>query len=111
MVGIVVIIVRVIAEVLVGCYKAIKNAAAKGRENALCNSCVNVHNVKGYGGKELIYCNYTSELRAIKFAVCECTGFRNKNVAPVVRVAGFVRINEITSGEAFPATVVRIAPD
>ena len=111
MVGIVVIVARVIAAVLMGWYKAIKTAAGVARADALCDSCVNVHSVKGFGGKQLIFCNYTSELRAIKFAVCECTGYRNKNYVPVARVAGFVRIDEMNTGEAFPAIVVRIAPD
>jgi hypothetical protein len=111
MVCIVVIVARVIAAVPVGWYKAIKTAAVKVRANALCNTCVNVYSVKGYGGKELIFCNYTSELRAIKFAVCECTGYHEKNIAPVVRVAGFVPTNEVSSGEAFPAIIVRISPD
>src|SRR4051794_33233553 len=104
MYGLVVIIVRVIAAVMVGWYKSIMTAAAAARANALCNTCVNVHNVKGFGGKQMVFCNYTSELRAIKFAVCECTGYRNKNVVPEVRVVGFVRIDEMGTGEAFPAT-------
>jgi hypothetical protein len=78
--------------------------------DGLCNSCVNVHSIKDYRGRELIYCNYGSELRAIKFAVCECTGYKDKNVAPVARIAGFVRSDEINTAEAFPAIVVRIAP-
>jgi hypothetical protein len=111
MFGVMIIVARVMAAVMVGWYKAIKAAAAAARANALCNSCVNVHSVKGFAGKELTFCNYSSELRAIKFAVCECTGFRDRNAAPAVRVAGFVRIDEIAAGEAFPATVVRIAAD
>lgn len=108
---IIAIIARAIATALVGWYKSVKAAAAAARANALCGSCANVHSVKGFGGKELIFCNYTSELRAIKFAVCECTGYRDKNIAPVTRIVGFVRLDEIDTGEAFPATVVRIAPD
>ena len=108
---VIVIIASVVAAALVGWYKSVKSAAAAAKAGTLCNTCVNVHSVKGLGGKEQIFCNYTSELRAIKFAVCECTGYRNKNVAPVVRVAGFVRADEISTGEAFPAIVVRISPD
>ena len=108
---IIVIIARMLAAVMVGWYKSIRAAAAAARVNGLCKSCVNVHSVKGFGGRELTFCNYTSELRAIKFGVCECTGYRDRNIAPVVRVAGFVRIDEVRTGEAFPATVVRISRD
>ena len=64
-----------------------------------------MHNVKGYGGKELVFCNYTSELRAIKFAVCECTGYRERQRR--ARDAGRCRIRcelkESDAEEAFPA--------
>src|ERR1700734_1268220 len=107
-----IIIAIVVCAVVAGAMKLGKSFKAKSvaKGDGLCNTCVNVHNVKGFGGKELVFCNYTSELRPIKFAVSDCTGYRDKNIAPVARVAGFVRIDEISPGEAFPAIVVRIAP-
>ena len=90
---------------LVRSFKAKSVAKAKG----LCNTCVNVHKVKGFGGKELVFCNYTSELRAIKFAVCECTGYRNKNIVPLTRIVGFAPFGTMEREEAFPAVAIRIS--
>lgn len=104
---IIAIIVRVIIaglKKLIGSFKA--NSVAKA--NALCSTCVNVYNVKGFGGKELVFCNYTSELRAIKFAVRECTGFRSNNIVPLTRVIGFAPFEGLGQEEAFPAVAIRI---
>jgi hypothetical protein len=79
--------------------------------DALCHRCVHVHKVKGFSGKELLFCNYGSELREIGFAVSECTGFRCHTEPTPVRVAGFVRFDELSQEEAFPATVIRIGPE
>jgi len=101
------IIIAIIVCALV--VKLIKSFKAKGvgRVNVLCNTCVNVHNVKGFGGKELVFCSYTSELREIKFAVCECTGYRSNNIVPLTRVIGFAPVEGL-SREAFPAVAIRI---
>jgi hypothetical protein len=84
-----------------------KRAAMAG---ALCHGCVHVHKVKG-SRKMLLFCNFGSELRAIKFAVRECTGFCSSTApAPApVRVTGFVRVKELSNEEAFPATVIHIS--
>jgi len=77
--------------------------------SALCHGCAHVHKVTGYSGKQLLFCGYSSELRAIKFAVRECTAFRTNRAPAPVRVAGFVRLEELANEEAFPATVIRIS--
>jgi hypothetical protein len=89
--------------------KSMRQAKRVAMANALCHRCVHVHKVKGFSCKELLFCNYSSELRAIKFAVRECTGFRSDITPAPVRVAGFVRLDEVTHEEAFPATVIRIS--
>jgi hypothetical protein len=87
-----------------------REAKSAAMASALCHGCVHVHKVKGYSGKVLLSCAFGSELRAVKFAVRECTGFcSNSAPAPApVRVAGFVRVEELENAEAFPATVIRI---
>lgn len=89
---------------------SMREAKSAAMANALCHGCVHVHKVKGYNGKVLLFCNFGSELRAVKFAVRECTGFcSNSAASPApVRVAGFVRVEELSDEEAFPATVIRI---
>jgi len=87
-----------------------KSAAVSANAGSRCPACVNVHRVKGFNGKELIFCNFGNKLHAVKFAVRECTSFCS-NSAPgpaPVRVAGFVRVEELSKEEAFPATVIRI---
>lgn len=75
----------------------------------LCRSCVNVHSIKGTRGDELTFCNYGGQLRPVTFCVCECTGYYSKNVVPVSRIVGFVKIGVEGSREAFPATVIHMA--
>ena len=78
------------------------------KSETLCATCVNVYRVKGASGKELIYCNYTSDLRAIDFEVCECTGYRSRNIVPLTRVVGFAPVEPPDYEEAFPAVAIRI---
>ncbi len=90
---------------------SLRKAKSAAMAGALCHGCVHVHKVKGVSGKQLLFCHYSSELRAIRLAVRECTGFRSDS-APAstpVRVAGFVRAEELGSEEAFPATVIHIS--
>ncbi len=107
----IIVVIVVIAVIAAKLLNSLRPVSSSAKAETLCASCVNVYRVRGVSGRELIFCNYTSDLRAIKFAVCECTGYRNRDVAPVARVAGFVRLNEIGNTEAFPATVIRIGPD
>ena len=104
---IIAIIVCATAAAVVKLMKSFK-AERTAKANALCSTCVNVYNVKGVGGKELVFCNYTSELRAIKFAVRECTGYRSNNVVPLPRVIGFAPVEASSREEAFPAVAIRI---
>lgn len=81
------------------------------KPETLCATCVNVYRVKGGNGKELIYCNYTSDLRAIDFEVCECTGYRSNCIVPLTRVVGFAPVEGSNHEEAFPAVAIRIERD
>jgi len=85
-------------------------SASKG-SGSLCATCVNVYRVKGGNGKELIYCNYTSDLRAINFEVCECTGYRNRNIVPLTRVVGFAPADTSDYEETFPAVAIWISKE
>jgi hypothetical protein len=89
---------------------SLRKAKSAAMANALCHGCVHVHKVKG-SSKQLLFCSFGSELRPIKFAVRECTGFRSDSApAPTpVRIAGFVRVEELSGEEAFPATVIHIS--
>ncbi len=60
---------------------SLRKAKSAAMANALCHGCVHVHKVKG-SSKQLLFCSFGSELRPIKFAVRECTGFRSDS-APV----------------------------
>jgi hypothetical protein len=81
---------------------------ASTKRETLCATCVNVYRVKGANGTELIYCNYTSDLREINFPVCECTGYRSNNIVPVTRVVGFAPVEGVSREEAFPAVAIWI---
>lgn len=86
----------------------LRSVSMPARPETLCETCVNVYRVKGGNGKELIYCNYTSDLREINFPVCECTGYRSKNIVPLTRVIGFAPVEGLSREEAFPAVAIRI---
>jgi hypothetical protein len=89
---------------------SMRKAKSAAMANALCHGCAHVHKVKGFGGKELVFCNFGATLHAIKFAVRECTGFSNNAAPPApVRIVGFVHIEELEDEAAFPATVIRIS--
>jgi hypothetical protein len=105
-----VVVILIIA--LYVAYKLVK--AGKGgvwlaaKPGTLCATCVNVYRVKGAKGKELIYCNYTSDLRAIDFEVCECSGYRSSHIVPLTRVIGFAPGEASDYEEAFPAVAIQI---
>jgi hypothetical protein len=88
-----------------------KGVSTSVKPETLCATCANVYRVKGATGKELIYCNYTSDLRAIGFAVCECTGYRSNHIVPLTRVIGFAPEEALDHEEAFPAVAIRIERD
>jgi hypothetical protein len=108
-----IIIAIMVYAIVAGAVKLIRSFKGKSvaKASGLCSTCVNVYNVKGYGGKELVFCNYTSELRAIKFVVCECTGYRSKNIVPLTRIVGFAPFETIDREEAFLAVAIRIGRD
>ena len=103
---VILVIALIVARKLVK--SGLKSASASAKPETLCATCVNVYRVKGAKGKELVYCNYTSDLRAINFEVCECTGYRNNNVVSVTRVIGFAPVEEVNREEAFPAVAIWI---
>jgi|SRR5579884_77405 len=87
---------------------ALEKVSSSAKPETLCSTCVNVYRVKGSNGKELIYCNYTSDLREVAFAVRECTGYRSNNVVPLTRVIGFAPAEAPSQKEAFPAVAILI---
>ena len=106
------LVIVILAVALIVASKLVK-AGSEGvstskKSGTLCVTCVNVHRVKSAKGKELIYCNYTSDLRAINFEVCECTGYRSTNIVPLTRVIGFAPGETSEYEEAFPAVAIRI---
>ena len=66
-------------------------------EVTLCRSCAYAHIVSGYKGKTKTYCCYSGPVRPIKFAVSECTDYRDKNVPARRSAAGFVPLGDIRS--------------
>ncbi len=87
------------------------SVSISAKPETLCTTCVNVYRVRGGNGKELIYCNYTSDLRVINFEVCECTGYRSNCIVPLTRVVGFAPVEGLNHEEAFPAVAIRIERD
>lgn len=107
-----VIVIIVIAFIVAKLVKAgPANVSTSASPETLCATCVNVYRVRGANGRELIYCNYTSDLRAIDFEVCECTGYRSNQLVPLTRVIGFAPVETSDYEEAFPAVAIRIERD
>ena len=80
-------------------------ANTKSRE-ALCATCVYEVTNKGFKGEVLTFCNYAGDLRELKFGVCECTVYCDKNAPKPNKTIGFV-----TPGEAArpKLTVIKVA--
>ncbi len=57
----------------------------------ICRICVYAHIVSGYKGDSKTFCCFGGPVRAIEFAVSDCTDFRDKTVPERHNVAGFVR--------------------
>ena len=65
----------------------------------LCRSCVFAHIVSGYKGKTKTYCCYSGPVRPIKFAVNDCTDYRDKTVPARRATAGFVPVEDVRASE------------
>jgi len=80
-------------------------ANAKSRE-ALCTKCVHVVTNKGFKGEVLTFCNYGSELRELKFQVCECSVYSDKNAPKPNKTIGYITPEET---EKPRLTVIKVA--
>jgi hypothetical protein len=80
-------------------------ANAKSRE-ALCTTCVHAVTSKGFKGEALTCCNYGSELRELKFEVCECSVYCNKNSPKPNKTIGYITPEET---ERPRLTVIKVA--
>jgi hypothetical protein len=78
----------------------------KSRE-ALCNSCAYAVTNKGFEGEVLTFCNYGSELRELKFEVCECTVYTDKNAPKARKSIGYIKPEEEETKPRL--TVIKIA--
>jgi hypothetical protein len=65
----------------------------------LCRSCVFAHIVSGYKGKTKTFCWYSGPVRPIKFAVSDCTDYRDKTVPPRRPAVGFVALDDVRPPE------------
>ena len=80
--------------------------ANEKRREALCTSCVHVVTNKGFKGEVLTFCNYGSELRELKFEVCECTVYSDKNAPKVRKPIGYIADEETAKPKV---TVIKVA--
>ena len=59
---------------------------------SLCLTCANAVVTRGTRGQELFACNYGGAMRAVKFTVCSCTGYRaTSGSEKLVTIAGLAR--------------------
>src|SRR5215831_5435141 len=69
-----------------------RNTTVQGVEVSLCLTCANAVVTRGTRGQELIACNFGGAMRAVKFTVCSCTGYRaTAGAEKLVTIEGFVR--------------------
>jgi hypothetical protein len=80
-------------------------ADTKSRE-ALCTSCVHGVTNKGFKGEVLTFCNYGSELRELKFEVCECTVYSDKRIPKPEKPIGYITPGETARPKL---TVIKVA--
>jgi len=69
-----------------------RDTTVSGGEVSLCLTCSNAVVTRGTRGQELIACNFGGAMRAVKFTVCDCTGYRaTSGPDRLVTIEGFVR--------------------
>jgi hypothetical protein len=69
-----------------------RNKSAGGKEVSLCLACINSVVTRGTLNEEWIACNYGGAMRAVKFTVCSCSGYRTPvSTKKLVTIEGFVR--------------------
>ena len=69
-----------------------RDRTVDGREASLCLTCTNAVVTRGTRGQEWIACNFGGTMRAVKFTVCSCTGYRATSVSDkLVTIEGFAR--------------------
>ena len=68
-----------------------RDRTVTGVNVSLCLTCINAIVTHGACGEELVVCNCGGIMRPMKFAVCSCTGFREKSLnCKLVTIEGFV---------------------
>ena len=61
-------------------------------EESLCLTCPNAVVSRGSRGQEWVACNLGGAMRAVKFTVCSCTGYRaTSGPERLVTIEGFAR--------------------
>jgi hypothetical protein len=69
-----------------------RDRTVDGGEMSLCLTCTNAVVARGTRGQEWIACNFGGAMRAVKFSVCSCTGYRATSVSEkLVTIEGFAR--------------------
>ena len=69
-----------------------RDRTVDGREVSLCLTCTNAVVTRGTRGQEWIACNFGGAMRAVKFTVCSCAGYRGTSVSEkLVTIEGFAR--------------------
>ncbi|HEX8896304.1 MAG TPA: hypothetical protein VF783_23495 [Terriglobales bacterium] len=69
-----------------------RDRTVHSREVSLCLTCTNAVVTHGTRGQEWIACNFGGAMRAVKFTVCSCTGYRATSVSEkLVTIEGFAR--------------------
>jgi len=69
-----------------------RDTAVQGIEVSLCLTCANAVVTRGTRGQEWIACNFGGAMRAVKFTVCSCTGYRTTLCREkLVTIEGFTR--------------------
>ena len=67
-----------------------RDTTVDGADASLCLTCVNALITRGTRGQEWIACNFGGTMRAVKFTVCSCTGYRaTSNIDKLVTIEGF----------------------
>jgi len=69
-----------------------RDRTVDGVEMSLCLTCANAVVTRGTRGQELMACNFGGAMRAVKFTVCDCTGYRaTSGPEKLVTIEGFAR--------------------
>jgi len=85
-----IIFIQIVVAIVTAITRAVRAKRTSEANSSLCNTCLHAHVAIGFGRRKLTRCTYAWTSREIRFAVFDCTMYRNRVMASrLVCITGF----------------------